>query len=199
MQKLLDIQPDAVEITAQALLNGGVAAVPTETVYGLMCLYDAEAPRERIYHLKHRPASKQLQMLAPSLEVALEHGVLDTPELRKLATHFWPGALTLVVPNKDCTDSIGLRIPDHPFVLKLLQRCGTVLAATSANRSGSPAPVNIVDALSGLDGEPDVAVDGGVITATAGRASTVVSLLNSAPALIREGVITLAQLKMALL
>ena len=190
--------PEALEATAQCLLAGGVVAVATETVYGLLTLYDNEAGRERIYQLKRRPATKRLQMLAPSLEAAVGYGVLETPQLRRLSERFWPGALTVVTPNRDRSDSIGLRVPGHPFVLSLLLRCGKPLAATSANRSGEPPAVNLADALGHLDGEPDVGVDGGVITVTGGQASTVVSLLADTPVVLREGAIRLAELQLAL-
>lgn len=197
MKKYNANDPAAVEAVAKCLLEGGVAVIPTETVYGIVTRYDNEAGYDRIYAMKRRPASKRLQMLAPSLECAIDNGVRDTPEIRNLARHFWPGALTVVALNRTEDDSIGLRIPDHPFVLNVLQCCGTVLAATSANRSGEPAAINFEDAIADLDGEPDVAVDGGTITAV-GQASTVVSLLNSAPAIIREGKISLDELKKAL-
>ncbi|MBQ4479931.1 MAG: L-threonylcarbamoyladenylate synthase [Victivallales bacterium] len=194
MKQILDTELDALNICAEALQADGVVALPTETVYGLVTRWDSEAGRERIYHLKHRPSSKRLQMLAPSLEAAWAAGVADLPELRKLAAKFWPGALTVVVPNADRTDTIGLRIPNHPFVLNLLKKCNCVFAATSANLSGTPPATNIVDAVKGLDGEPDVAVDGGVITVTGGQASTVVSLLNDTPVIIREGAIKIGQI-----
>ncbi|MCQ2397594.1 MAG: Sua5/YciO/YrdC/YwlC family protein, partial [Lentisphaeria bacterium] len=84
------------------------------------------------------------------------------------------------------------------FVRRLLEECGCVCAATSANRSGTPAAINIQDALAGLDGEPDMAIDGGVITATGGKASTVISLLADTPMVIRTGVISLQQIAEAL-
>lgn len=190
--------PETLAAAKECLLGGGVLALPTETVYGLLTKWDNEAGREKIYALKHRPATKRLQMLAPSLDAALQAGVQDTPELRKLAEHFWPGALTLVVKNATQDDTIGLRIPDHPFVRRLLEECGCVCAATSANRSGTPAAIQIHDALDGLDGTPDLAVDGGVITVTGGQASTVVSLLSDPPTVLRQGVITLQQIANAL-
>ena len=194
MKQFLDTEIEALNICAEVLAGDGVVALPTETVYGLVTRWDSTEGRERIYHLKHRPASKRLQMLAPSLEVALAAGVADLPALRKLSAKFWPGGLTVVVPNADRTDTIGLRIPDHPFVLKLLRKCNCVFAATSANLSGMPPAINIEDAVKGLDGEPDVAVDGGVITVTGGQASTVVSLLDETPVIIREGAIKIGQI-----
>ena len=183
----------------RVLQNGGVAAIPTETVYGLVTRWDNESGRERIYHLKHRPASKLLQMLAADLPQAYASGkILVTPRLERIAGAFWPGALTAIVPTVDKSATVGLRIPDHPFVQELLRRCGFALAATSANLSGEPAAINIQDAVRHLDGEPDLAVDGGVITVTGGKSSTVVSLLDDTPVILREGTITLEEIKAVL-
>ncbi len=198
MKTLTESDSHALIECAECLAGNGVAIVPTETVYGLMTRWDNDAGRERIYALKHRPAAKRLQMLAASYEDAIKYGVGDSPQLRRLAQAFWPGALTVVAPNRDRTDSIGLRIPSHPFVLRLLKKCGCALAATSANLSGEPPAIDCGHALAHLDGQPDLAVDGGVITVTGGTASTVVSLLDDTPVILREGVISLPQIAAAL-
>lgn len=180
------------EAAAAALSGGGVLVVPTETVYGIMTRWGSDSGRERIYALKHRPQNKLLQMLAPSVEAAVRAGVKPSSDLDKLAERFWPGPLTVVVEGSTPGETIGLRIPDHPFLLKMLETADCVAAATSANLSGTPPAVNVEDALAGLDGEPDFAVDGGVITVTGGKASTVVSIVGGKDALkvIREGVVT---------
>ena len=180
------------EAAAAALSGGGVLVVPTETVYGIMTRWGSYSGRERIYALKHRPQNKLLQMLAPSVEAAVRAGVKPSADLDRLAERFWPGPLTVVVEGSTPGETIGLRIPDHPLLLKMLETAGCVAAATSANLSGTPPAVNVEDALAGLDGEPDFAVDGGVITVTGGKASTVVSIVGGKDALkiIREGVVT---------
>lgn len=180
------------EAAAAALSGGGVLVVPTETVYGIMTRWGSDSGRERIYALKHRPQNKLLQMLAPSVEAAVRAGVKPSADLDRLAERFWPGPLTVVVEGSTQGETIGLRIPDHPFLLKMLETADCVAAATSANLSGTPPAVNVEDALAGLDGEPDFAVDGGVITVTGGKASTVVSIVGGKDALkvIREGVVT---------
>ncbi len=180
------------EAAAAALSGGGVLVVPTETVYGIMTRWDSDSGRERIYALKHRPQNKLQQMLAPSVEAAVRAGVKPSTDLDRLAERFWPGPLTVVVEGSTPGETIGLRIPDHPVLLKMLETAGCVAAATSANLSGTPPAVNVEDALAGLDGEPDFAVNGGVITVTGGKASTVVSIVGGKDALkvIREGVVT---------
>ena len=198
MKTLFQDNPEALREAVETLRAGGVLALPTETVYGLACRWDDAAARERIYRLKHRPQQKLLQMLAADLPQAAAFGVTVTSLLERLAAVFWPGPLTAVVPAIGAYPTIGLRLPDHPFVQALLRESGLALAATSANLSGEPPATTISDATAHLDGEPDLAIDGGVISVTGGKASTVVSLLNEAPSLLREGTITLNDIQNAL-
>ena len=190
MNRLREQHPRAVGDAVRILRDGGVVVAPTETVYGLLARWSDQTARERIYQLKRRPADKRLQMLAPSLAAAESAGLLPHPALPAIAAAFWPGALTVVAPAQN-NDSIGLRIPAHPFILAVLQELGEPLAATSANLSGKPPAVNADDAVKGLDGEPDLLVDGGVVTVTAGAASTVLSLLTDPPNILRPGPISM--------
>ena len=183
--------------TARVLRNGGVAAVPTETVYGLVALWRDDAARERIYVLKRRPREKRLQMLADSVETACRYGLIADERLERLAKAFWPGGLTVVARTVG-GDSIGLRIPSHPFVLSLLRELGEPLAATSANLAGEAPGLTAQDAIAHLDGEPDILVDGGYATVTGGAASTVVSILESEPVVLRAGQIAVEQIREAL-
>jgi L-threonylcarbamoyladenylate synthase len=197
MAKWLVESANAVGEAAAVLRKGGVIVVPTETVYGLVALWRDAAARERIYRLKRRPAVKRLQMLAASVAMAVRGGMLQDVRLEQLAKAFWPGALTVVAAAQS-GDSIGLRIPAHDFVLALLRELDEPLAATSANLSGEPAAVTAAEAIVHLDGEPDLVVDGGTVTCTDGNASTVVSLLEEEPAILREGPISLPQIRLAL-
>jgi L-threonylcarbamoyladenylate synthase len=190
MKRLQEQDPEAIGAAVRILRAGGVVAAPTETVYGLLARWSDSAARERIYQLKHRPANKRLQMLAPSLTAAEAAGLLPHPALPAIAAAFWPGALTVVAPARN-NDSIGLRIPAHPFILAVLHELGEPLAATSANLSGQTPATNADDAVRNLNGEPDLLVDGGVVTLTAGAASTVLSLLSEPPSILRAGPIDL--------
>jgi L-threonylcarbamoyladenylate synthase len=195
----------AVRACAKALRAGGVAAVPTETVYGLVTLWDNAAGRQRIYELKRRPADKRLQMLAADLAMAQRAGVLPDPRLEKFAAKFWPGPLTVVcaaqseIENRKseiCPDTIGLRIPDHPFMHALLQELGAPLAATSANLSGEPPGADADSAVARLDGQPDLVVDGGPIAEAA--PSTVAAITGGELKILRPGTITESELRNAL-
>ncbi len=210
----------AVAACSAALRAGGVAVVPTETVYGLVTLWNNAAGRQKIYALKRRPADKRLQMLAADLAMARRAGVRPDPRLDKLAAKFWPGALTVVCkagnskleignsgretgnsPVADrqfetSTDTIGLRIPDHAFMRALLLNLGEPLAATSANLSGEPPGADAESAVARLDGCPDILVDGGPIAAAA--ASTVVDATGPELKILRPGPVGEAELRAAL-
>jgi L-threonylcarbamoyladenylate synthase len=175
---------------------GGVILVPTETVYGLACRWADAAARERIRGMKGREAEKPMQMLAPDLAAALAAGVTDAPAVRRLVERFCPGPLTLV-QHADIGGTIGFRIPDHPFVLALLRDLREPLAATSANRSGEPPAIAFAEALAHLSSSPDVAVDGGIVAASA-LASTVVDLSVAPWRILREGPIRADQLRAVL-
>ena len=172
------------EACAEALRRGGVAALPTETVYGLATLWGNDAGRQRIFELKHRAENKPLQMLAADMAMARAAGVLVDPRLERLAAAFFPGALTVVCSAAGSV-TIGLRIPDHAFTLAVLRRLGAPLAATSANRSGEPPGADAAAAVAGLDGSPDLLVDGGPIADA--QSSTVISLTGPTPQLLRAG------------
>ena len=191
----LDINDEsALDTVARILLAGGVVALPTETVYGLVTLWDNDAGRTRIYALKRRPANKLLQMLASSLEMAEQAGIVCNSRVQAVAEKFCPGPITIVTPDEE-GGSIGFRIPDNDFMLRLLQRLGKPLAATSANLSGKLPALNAKDAVCDLDGEPDAVLDGGEISITGGQASTVLSLLGDKPIILREGPISLAEIE----
>ena len=212
---------DAVHACAVVLRAGGVAVVPTETVYGLVSCWDNAAGRQRIYDLKRRPADKRLQMLAADVVMAERAGVLPDARLEKLAAKFWPGALTVVcaaearseagnlkrggddsqfaIRNSKIEippDTIGLRIPDHAFMRALLLELGVPLAATSANLSGEPPGADADSAVSRLDGCPDVLVDGGPIAQAA--ASTVVDITGVELKILRSGPISECELRHAM-
>ena len=187
----------AVREVCAMLRNGGVAAVPTETVYGLICAWNNADAREAIYLLKKRPHDKRLQMLAPDIATAVRAGLIPDARLARIAEKFWPGPLTVVAKadgNGVNGDSIGLRIPAHPFIMKVLKELGSPVAATSANLAGTPPGLNAHEAVANLDGSPGVLIDGGSVKETGGRASTVISLLGDAPSVLREGPVSLQEI-----
>ncbi len=189
METLLQDSPQAISRAAAELRSGHVIAAPTETVYGLMALWKSAAARQEIYRLKHRPADKRLQMLAPDVETAVMAGLKPNAMLKKIGDAFWPGPLTVIVEAND-GDTIGLRIPNHPFILKLLRELGEPLAATSANLSGTPAAITPSDAVANLDSRPALLINGGEVTVTGGASSTVVSIVGGELKILRQGPVT---------
>ena len=189
METLLQDSPLAISRAVAELRSGHVIAAPTETVYGLMALWKSAAARQEIYRLKHRPADKRLQMLAPGVETAVIAGLKPNAMLKKIGDAFWPGPLTIIVEAND-GDTIGLRIPNHPFILKLLRELCEPLAATSANLSGTLAAITPSDAVANLDGRPALLIDGGEVTVTGGASSTVVSIVGGELKILRQGPIT---------
>ena len=192
----------ALETAGSALRRGELVALPTDTVYGLAAnVWDAGAV-SRLFAVKGRDPLKSVAVLLAGWDRLLE--VADAPPeaVRRLMTRFWPGPLTLVVKRLSTlpselspTDSIGLRVPDHPFTLKLLGEVGP-LAVTSANRSGFPDSRTAAEVFGALSGRIELIIDGG--PTPSGVPSTVVDCTVDPPALLRTGPISMQEIEAAL-
>lgn len=182
--------PDAVQILRQP---GSVLLVPTETVYGLVCAWEDTAARKRIYELKHRSENKPFAAFIPCVDALPPEATLPDAA-RKIAEAFCPGPVTVIVPDRS-GGTFGFRIPDHPFITCLLAAYGGALASTSANLSGKPAALCMEDGLNSIDGEPALAVDGGVLPPDS-LASTVIMVgADSSWKILRQGPITEEQIR----
>ena len=175
-----------------ALVQGALAAIPTDTVYGLATGAFCEESIKQIYTLKKRPATSPLQILTGSLEQAQQVADFSTGALR-LAHAYWPGALTLIVPpsvkGKPLTRGfagLGLRVPGNDFLVNLLQRLTTPLACTSANLHGQPVLTAEADIVKTFDGAVDFIFLGGTLSPVA---SSVVDVTQEGR-LLREGAIS---------
>lgn len=177
------------------LREGQVVAFPTDTFYGLTVDPMNPAAVTALFELKGRPAEAALPFVAGDIrQVADFCGALSGPSAR-LAQHFWPGPLSLVLPAPRSIDpavlgggtSIAIRVPDHFIARALADIWGSPLPATSANRTGEPPAASAAD-LGALAGDPRVLViDGG---ATPGGApSTIVDARDRAVILVREGAV----------
>ena len=179
----------AVESCREALARpGAVLLIPTETVYGLVCRSSDAAAIDRIYRLKHRPSGKQLALFVSDWRMLAAEGVKLDGLPSALAEKYCPGPITIIAEG--ATGTVGFRIPDHPLVLRLLQSIDFPLASTSANASGSPNARSVAAALEQLDGDVDLALDGGTIPAGA-LASTVVDATGNRPKILRQGALTI--------
>ncbi|MFO7945216.1 MAG: L-threonylcarbamoyladenylate synthase [Armatimonadota bacterium] len=185
----------ALDHAAAALRSGKIIVIPTDTVYGLACaISDAEAAR-KVFELKRRNAAMPLPVLVGSLQQVRDVAASVPDDLRTLADRHWPGPLTMIVPKSEAIsdvltggcDTVGVRMPDHPVTLRLLQRFGPI-AATSANISGHPAPVTVQDIEQGILDGVSIVIEAGACPL--GRASTVIDLTQTQPTILRKGPIS---------
>jgi L-threonylcarbamoyladenylate synthase len=185
----------AVERAATLLRRGEVVALPTETVYGLGANAFDPSAVARIYEAKGRPAYNPIIVHVGSLKMA-QGCVTDWPEkAAKLASAFWPGPLTLVLPRSEAIPDIvtaggttvGIRWPAHPFMQAVIEACGFPLAAPSANPSSALSPTNAAHVLASLGGRIPLIVDGG--QSQVGIESTVMDLTMSPPRVLRPGMV----------
>jgi len=172
-----------IERAATLLRRGRIVAFPTETVYGLGARADDTEAVEQLRRVKGRPSGKPFAVLVPTLDAARQHGVFGQVAER-LAAAYWPGPLTLVVPDGRGGD-IGLRCPDCEPTLELLGLAGLPVAAPSANLSGRPPATTADEVFERFDGQIAAVLDGG--PCRLGAPSTVVRALGEAVEVLREG------------
>jgi L-threonylcarbamoyladenylate synthase len=194
--RLLSAQsPVDLDEAAAVLKRGGLVAFPTETVYGLGALALDPLAVRGIFAAKGRPSTNPVivHVLGEDEARAL---VAHWPEAAAvLASRFWPGPLTLVLPRSsqvpdECTaggDTVGVRAPSHPAARALLERVQAPLAAPSANRAEHVSPTTAAHVLRDLNGRIDLVIDGG--RCAYGIESTVIALDAAGPRLLRAGAI----------
>ena len=169
---------------AEVLNRGGVAVIPTDTVYGLAAHPAFPAAVDRLYTIKGRELKKPIALLASDIAAVERFGYPLTGRARELAERHWPGALTLVVGKE------GFRVPDHAETRELIAACGGVLRVTSANLSGRRPATDAPQALRDVGLSADLVVDDGV--SPGGVPSTVVRVLpDGGLEVLREGAIKL--------
>ncbi len=183
----------ATEDAVRVLRAGGVALLPTDTVYGLAAATSVPGAVAQLFALKGRDRDVPIAVLVADAAQAWSIAAAPVPAAaRRLAERFWPGKLTLVVARAPAWDvdiggdgrTVGLRCPGHPLVREL---CGAVgpLATTSANRHGQPTPATAAEAAAAV-GHAGLLVDGGTLS---GAPSTVVDCTVSPPRVLREGAV----------
>ncbi|MCV2867176.1 L-threonylcarbamoyladenylate synthase [Defluviimonas sp. WL0002] len=189
------LTPDAQGLTtaAELLRGGGLVAFPTETVYGLGGDARSDQAVARIFEAKGRPRFNPLIVHVPDLETARLFADFDD-RAERVASAFWPGPLTLVLPLKAEAglsplvtaglDSVAIRVPAHPVARALLAAFGGPVAAPSANPSGKVSPTRARHVIDGLSGRIAAVVDGGACAV--GVESTILGLIDGAK-LLRPG------------
>ncbi|BDR52637.1 threonylcarbamoyl-AMP synthase [Bombiscardovia nodaiensis] len=171
MGRILAVSDEALGQLAQVIESGGLAVIPTDTVYGIVCDPFSDAAIDALFEAKHRPRSKSLQVLLPSV-AAIDHLGLVLPQpLDRLALAFLPGAFSPICQaHSDCRlrtlrqEQTGrtqaVRVPDSPVCRRALAATGP-LAASSANRSGQPSVQTAHEAYAQLGDAVDLYLDGG--------------------------------------
>jgi len=193
-----------IERAADLLRSGRLVGYPTETFYGLAA--DPRSPEavEAIFAAKGRPERMALPLIAADRAAVLVC-VREFPgAAERLAAAFWPGALTLVLPASVAVpprllgggQTVGIRISPHPVASALARAFGGPIVATSANRSGQPAPMSAPEVLEALGREVTLVLDGG--PTRGGQASTVLDLTTDPPRVVRSGAVPLSAIEQIL-
>lgn len=187
------IEQEQMDLLVNAIKEKKIVAFPTETVYGVACLFNDLESLDRIMEIKNRNPNKAVTLMLSHKDDVKKYGFVDEGTQRVI-DKFMPGKMTIVLKrlesvdprNVSGKDTIGIRIPDSSFVLSLIDQTGP-LSVTSANLSGHENTTNEKEVLAQLDGRIDMVVKGQTTSATA---STVVDLSHGDVRILRNGVIT---------
>ncbi len=191
----------ALDRAIEVIRRGGLVAIPTETVYGLAADALDEEAVDGIFRAKGRPASNPLIVHVANEAMARELAAAWPPAAAAIASAFWPGPVTVVVPRARCVpdivtaggDTVALRCPAHPIARRLIERSGIPLAAPSANRSERLSPTTAHHVLESLGNRIDLILDGG--PCDRGIESTVIDCTTSPPRILRPGPLTKAAIE----
>jgi len=183
--------PEAISKTINILEKDGLVAFPTDTVYGVGALIDRPRGIEKLFLVKGRPRDRAIPVLLGHPDQMDRVGLEPGPLAHTLAQRFWPGPLTLVIHRRPSLseiltpgETVGVRMPDHPVALALLQATGP-LAATSANLSGKAETRTAQEVLVQLGGHIPLILNGG--RTPGGQSSTVVDCTRPELPLLRAG------------
>ncbi len=190
-----------IQKAVNVLREGGLVALPTETVYGLGADATNSNAIKKIFAVKGRPSTNPLIVHVADEGVAKRY-VRSWPAVAdQLAKHFWPGPLTLVLPKADSIvpevtagrDTVGVRVPNHSLALQLLRAFDGPIAAPSANRANHISPTSADDVHAELGDAIDLILDGG--PCTVGIESTVLDISGEHATILRPGGVTREQIE----
>lgn len=194
---------DDIAAASQLLASGGVVAFPTDTYYAMGAhALDGDAV-SRVFDAKGRASSTPVPVLLPDTRSVDLFAANFPPVAVALADHFWPGALTIVLPALDVvprivtggTGTVGLRVPDNRTALTLLRAVGAGITGTSANQTGAP-PMKFANEVEAAFSEHP----GLILTGNCGghdAPSTVVTVADGTPRILREGAISAREIEVA--
>ncbi|MBD5117091.1 MAG: threonylcarbamoyl-AMP synthase [Ruminococcaceae bacterium] len=194
--QILQINGESVEKAAELLKNGEIAAIPTETVYGLAGNGLSADSVKKIFEAKGRPGDNPLILHISDIDWLFKYAKTVPDLALKLAEKFWPGSLTMIMPKKPLVpyetsgglDTVAFRMPDNKYTLKLIKLCGFPLAAPSANLSGLPSPTCAEHVYNDMNGKIPLILDGGVCSC--GLESTVIAFTEKGVKILRPGGVT---------
>jgi L-threonylcarbamoyladenylate synthase len=189
-------QHDAIQEAAKWILNGGVVALPTDTLYALAADPFSPVGVARVFAVKGRAADRALPLIAADAAQVVEHLGQLPPAGQRLAERFWPGPLTLLVtaPRGLASDvtggtgKVGVRVPADTVARAICAATGHPITATSANVSGEPPTPDPDQVEQRLGDRVDLLIDTG--TTRGGAASTIVDVTGADPVLVRAGAIS---------
>ncbi len=194
---------DVIRQSCDVLSHGGVIVYPTDTLYGLGADARNEDSIKRLFMLKKRPAHKPLPILVESITMAKKYAFIDEKQERILKK-LWPGATTIIFEKKQAVSSlisggretVGLRMPDSPFCLRLIHELGGPITGTSANISGeagSTSLVPIIEQFTAHSRFPDLIIDAGTLPDS--PPSTIIDCSSPHPKILRIGPVSAEKLK----
>lgn len=194
-------EQDVLRQAAKFILEGGIVAFPTETVYGLGANALNPYAVKKIFQAKGRPQDNPLIVHISDFDEVYKYVEFVPDKAKILMERFWPGPMTLILKKKDIIpdvitaglDSVGIRMPDHPVARAFIRTCGVPIAAPSANISGKPSPTRAEHVFEDLNDKIDAIIDGG--PCDVGLESTVIDVTGRIPFILRPGGITWEQIK----
>jgi len=190
-----------VEQAVTILKQGGIVACPTDTVYGVGAAINIERAVERVYQIKGRPLSRALPILLADKSQIAEVAKVVPPLAWRLADKFFPGALTIVLFKSESVPDIvtggrrtvAVRVADHPIPIAIVRELGVAIVGTSANLSGSPSALTAEEVRAQLGDRVDMIINGG--RCPGGWESTIIDLSGETPRVLRQGPISMEELK----
>ncbi len=200
-RKLIAETLEKIDKGVSILVNGGLVAYPTDTVYGLGACSGNTRAVEKIYKVKNRPLNMPLPLLLADVSW-IERLVKFIPDIAyPFIETFMPGALTLVMPKAESVsdtisggkDTVALRVPAHVITIALIEGTGSPLIGTSANLSGKSSALTADEVNTQLGDKIEYVLDGG--RCPGGKESTVLDVTGEIPVIIREGAISRAEIE----
>lgn len=189
------------EKAAKLIKQGKIVVFPTETVYGIGSNGLDEQAVKKLYNVKQRPLNKPISLLVSNMEM-VDMIAKDITEIEyKIMEKFFPGPLTIILKKKEVVpnivtsgkDTVGVRMPSGEIARKLVELAGVPIAAPSANITGEPSGTNLQEIKKHFEGKVDYFIDGG--ESEIGVSSTIVQVVDGKPQILRQGHITLEQIK----